>query len=126
MPHKTYKRSRKDYPQGVIGIYDNAGQRNESGDHYMVVYEPVSGVFPILTMSAEPYSPQGIAIHGEALFRPTGGWQSGTTSAGKTINFADLPVDCQRVVLEDLKETEASSISPLSLMIDGDPHIFLN
>lgn len=114
MPHKPYKRSRKDYPQGVIGIYDNHGQRNESADRYMVVFEPIENeiprafpprIYPILTMSESPYSPQGVSLHGETDHRPTGGWQSGPNSAGKTISFADLPQDCQRIVLADLSES---------------------
>jgi len=111
-----FRRSRKDYPRSVIGIYDNAGQRNESADRYTVVFEPIMvedihaqdghragrPTFPILTMSGDPYFALGISMHGETPFRPTGGWQSGPNSAGKTINFADLPADCQRVVKQDL------------------------
>jgi len=118
MRKQSYRRSRKDYPKGVIGIYDNAGQTNESADHYLVVFEPIEieepamravyGAlrFPILSMSGEPFHPQGVCMHGEMPFRPTGGWQSGPSSAGKTINFADLPADCQRAVRQDLDSEE--------------------
>jgi len=114
MGRVLYRRSRTDYPRGVIGIYDNAGQRNETADRYLVVFDPIvhdspemrsyygRETFPILSMSGSPYHPQGICMHGETPFRPTGGWQSGPNSAGRTINFADLPADCQRAVKQDL------------------------
>ena len=99
-----YRRARTDYPAGVLGIYDNGGKTTV--DRYTVVYEPYEQgapyhtlVFPIVDMSASPYGPQGYCMHGETVgYRITGGWGTGL----KIINFVDLPVDCQRVVREDL------------------------
>ena len=44
MTRPRYRRSRPDYPKGVIGIYDNAGLPNESLDRYLVVYEPIQDI----------------------------------------------------------------------------------
>lgn len=120
MPSLLYKRSRSDYPKGVIGIYDNAGQSNETTDHYMVVFAPYikdtyklapndgrlrgKVLYPVICMSDTPYSPQGVCMRSTINWRPTGGWQAGIQSAGKTISFNDLPRECQRVVREELRE----------------------
>lgn len=97
-----YRRARKDYPDGVVAIYDSGGK---TADRYMVVFDPVECshwpgmVYPNLTMSGVPYHPQGVCMHGEtAGWRPTGGW--GTDQ--KVIAFEDLPADCQRAVRQDL------------------------
>ena len=97
---KTYRRTRKDNPQGVVAIYDNGGK---TVDRYTVVYQPatVGGqlVFPMVYMSASPYWPQGVCMHSETVgYRVTSGWGTGQ----KVIGFSDLPADCQRVIKEDL------------------------
>jgi hypothetical protein len=96
---RSYRRSRKDYPAGVLGIYDNGGK---TCDRYTVVYAPftVNGrqYFPYVGMSAEPFHPQGFGQHGELPSRYT------RQSGEKVLNFAELPDDCRRLVLSDLKE----------------------
>ena len=91
-----------------IQIYDNEGQ---SMDRYTVLYldqierpEYVSKDYlgkPCLIgpsynsfgMSAEPFHPQGIGQHGAAM---------PGKHLGKVITWEELPVDCQRAVLQDL------------------------
>lgn len=97
---RTYRRTRKDNPQGVIGIYDNEGK---TIDRYTVVYTPYTVgreiIFPYVDMSAAPFHPQGVCQHGETIgYRITGGW--GTNL--KVIAFTDLPPDCQEVIKRDL------------------------
>jgi hypothetical protein len=98
-----YRRSRTDYPAGVLSIYDNEGK---TSDRYLVVYEPYEAAgdqyFPTTCMGPTPYSPQGICMHDSLRWRPTGGW--GSSLVGKVIAFDDLPADCQRVVRQDLEE----------------------
>jgi len=95
----TYRRSRKDYPKGVLGIYDNGGK---TVDRYTVIYTPftVDGrqYFPFLGMSAYPFHPQGFGQHGELPHRYT------RQSGERVLRFADLPADCQRLVLQDIVE----------------------
>ena len=96
---KVWRKSRKDYTDGVLGIYDNNGK---SFDRYTVVYDPweYQGklIFPYLAMSDNPFHPQGFAQHGELSFRYT------KQSGEKVINFSELPVDCQKVIESDLQE----------------------
>ena len=99
---RKYRRARTDYPDGVIGVYDNGGK---TADRYTVVYEPydcnhcTTDTFPYVNMSGAPYHPQGVCMHGETVgYRITGGWGTGQ----KVIAFDALPADCQRVVREDL------------------------
>ena len=95
---KRYRRSRKDYPIGVIGIYDNNGK---SMDRYTVCYTPIESQgetwWPYLGMSEHPYHPQGFGQHGELRFRKT------RQRGERCINFAELPPDCQKLVMSDLK-----------------------
>lgn len=99
---RRYRRSRTDYPAGVLAVYDNGGR---TADRYTVVYEPYQvgrhNWFPVTSMSAAPFWPQGVCQHSEPPFRPTGGWE---TLQGKVIAFEDLPPDCQRVVRQDLED----------------------
>lgn len=93
-----YRRSRKDYPIGVLGIYDNNGK---TFDRYTVVYTPFKDnnqlYFPYVTMSDNPFHPQGFCQHNELCFRST------RRSGEKVINFKELPEDCKKVIFEDLK-----------------------
>ncbi len=96
----TARKSRADYPDGVLGIYDNGGLREHRGewrgsaDRYTVVYDGKTDergqtFYPYLAMSERPFAPQGIGIHGET----------------RCIAFEDLPEDCQRAVRRDLAIT---------------------
>jgi len=91
------RKSRKDYPDGVLGIYDNGGK---TVDRYTVVYkneESNGSIFwPYVGMSANPFHPQGFGQHGELKFRYT------RQKGEKVINFAELPLDCQKLVKRDL------------------------
>lgn len=99
---RKYRRSRKDYPAGVLAIYDNGGK---TADRYTVVYEPydIDGygtehrAFPVTDMSGAPFHPQGVCQHSEWTRRITATW-----GYEKAIPFAALPADCRRVVAQDL------------------------
>ena len=104
----TPRNSRPDYPDGVLGIYDNGGLREGrdgktrgSVDRYTVVYGPEDdgqgGTFyPYLAMSEHPYAPQGVGLHCESPYRLTRG------EGERCIAFDELPEDCRRAVLADL------------------------
>lgn len=112
-------------PEGVpryIRVYDNEG---ESADQYSVIftgrYNKGGGYakeFHYLAMSASPYHPQGIGIHGSTQYQPAdtiihepgkGGWKwppalGRKCHLGRRIKFEDLPSDCQEIVLRDYRE----------------------
>ena len=92
--NKAYRKSRKSYPDGVLLVCDSG---DKVFDRYMVLYEPENGVFPYVGMSANPFHPQGFGMHGDMPVRYTV-W--GTND--KVIEFEDLPIDCQTLVLQDL------------------------
>lgn len=91
MPNNTPK---------YVRCYDNGGK---SFDRYTVVftghYKKYRRSFLYLAMSANPYSPMGFGLHGESenmpIDRPT------YSHLGKKIKFSDLPIDCQKAVIED-------------------------
>ncbi len=100
MTRPRYRKSRKDYPDGVLAVYD-AGER--VCDRYTVVYTPYAldeedGIFPYVGMSGEPCHPQGFGQYGELSFRYTRG------RGEKVIAFDALPADCQALVRRDLEE----------------------
>jgi hypothetical protein len=77
----------------------------DSNDCYTVVYLDTedNGDVDYLAMSADPFGPQGFCQHGvmplsAVQYRGRGG------AFDKRIKFTDLPVDCQKAVLQDLKE----------------------
>jgi hypothetical protein len=77
------------------------------GDRYTVVFKdcPVErkpGYYLALGMDAHPFHPQGIGMHTEAM---------AGDHLGKRIKFEDLPVDCRRLVLQDLAEIRAEEAS---------------
>jgi len=86
-----------------IRCYDNGGK---TFDRYTVVftgrysenrYQMYAG------MSEHPYHPQGFCQHGEfpawePIDRPK------YSHLGKKITFADLPPDCQKIILSDYRE----------------------
>lgn len=96
------KRSRRDSdrPRGVHSIWDNGG---ETADRYTVYF---SGRGTLRTdargrvwraclgMSERPTHPQGFGQHAEGM--------PGRHN-GRRIAFADLPEECRRCVLRDLK-----------------------
>ena len=95
MRRKNYRKSRKSYPDGVLLISDNGGK---TADRYMVLYEPINGSFPYVGMSENPCHPQGFGQHGEMPFR-----YSVWGKNEKVIEFLELPIDCQKLVLSDLE-----------------------
>jgi hypothetical protein len=89
-----------------IRVYDNGGPDREGGsiDRYTVVftgnYPGRGGLCRYVGMSGAPFHPQGFGQHGESetiIDRPTYG------HLGKKITFADLPEDCQRLVISDYR-----------------------
>jgi hypothetical protein len=81
-----------------IRCYDNGGK---TADRYTVVYmdHPVRATdcYECVGMNASPFHPQGIGQHGVAM---------PGRHLGKRITFAELPGDCQRLVLRDLEQPE--------------------
>lgn len=81
-----------------VRIYDNGGK---TCDRYTAVFvKKINDEFVYLGMSEHPCHPQGIGQHGfnhSLVDRPT------SEHLGKLIKFEALPIDCQKLVLEDLK-----------------------
>ena len=85
----------------LISVWDDG---DSVADRYTVVFlaEETRGQVPYLAMSANPFHPQGFGQHGEmqidaVAYRGRGGCFK------KRIKFADLPADCQRAVVNDLR-----------------------
>lgn len=84
-----------------VRCYDNGG---ETFDRYTVVF---TGNYKGRTecvyvgMSENPFSPQGFGQHGSS--EHVIDWPS-YSHLGKAIKFADLPKDCQELVISDYKE----------------------
>lgn len=92
-----------------IKIYDNGGQ---TYDRYTVVYmdqverpayigkdylgKPcyIDKAYACLGMSAEPFHPLGFGQHSSAMVGP---------HLGRRLAWKNLPVDCQRAVLQDFQ-----------------------
>lgn len=87
----TFRKSRRGYPDGVLGIYDNGGK---TIDRYTVVFAPWFDegrpVFNTLHMGGE------FCQHGEYLFRPT------RIAGERVIDWSELPVWCRQAVKRDL------------------------
>lgn len=123
MNKTTANRIKSLLPKGLpkyVRCYDNGG---ESADRYTVVYtgkyrtlgtkrggERVNGWFQYVGMSAEPFHPQGVGMHGEhpqqidvnkSGFAPAMGRKN---HLGTRIPFTSLPKDCQKLVLSDYRE----------------------
>jgi len=116
-------REEKLMPGGIprwVRIYDNEG---ETADRYTVVYagnynrigqdrrEPLSHpTHPVVSMSDNPFHPQGVCCHDEFEYMidcqghfhipPAIGRKC---HLGKRITFNDLPLDCQKVVINNYK-----------------------
>lgn len=94
-----------------IKCYDNGGR---TVDRYAVLYldhrknntrsrgGSLSGPCCGVTMSANPFHPQGFGQHGCDFMRGS--------HLGKVIRFKDLPKDCQQLVLSDLNGRWVRSI----------------
>jgi hypothetical protein len=93
-----FKKSRADYPDGVLAIYDNGGR---TADRYCVVFAPfVTGRqhwFTTLNMNDRPYHPQGIGMTGEHAVRPT------RNSGDRVISIDAMPPHCRQCVEEYLR-----------------------
>jgi len=80
-----------------VKIYDNGGG---TADRYSVFFvepwmrEMACGWFTI-GMGSSPYSPQGVCMTSTYNKKPC------MTNCGRRISFADLPADCQKVVMDD-------------------------
>lgn len=87
-----------------IKCYDNGGR---TVDRYAVLYlnqrqnptrsrgGSLSGPCHGVTMSAAPFHPQGVCLHSDTFIRGK--------HLGKVVRFRQLPPDCKKVVLQDLK-----------------------
>ena len=95
MKARHYRKSCKSYPDGVLLIADNGGR---TVDRYTVLYEPEDGRFPYTAMSEAPFHPQGFCQHGELSHR-----YSVWGRDERVLELSDLPVDCQKVVQQDLE-----------------------
>jgi hypothetical protein len=87
-----------------IRVYDSGG----SGDRYTVVFmnradygygrdyirQTGCDFYPCVGMSGAPFHPQGICQHTDCMLGK---------HLGKRIPFAQLPEDCRKAVLQDLK-----------------------
>jgi hypothetical protein len=73
-------------------------------DRYTVVFldEEKGGRVSYLAMSERPFHPQGFGQYGEMhLYAVAYKGRGGAFS--KRIKFSDLPADCQKAVIQDLK-----------------------
>ncbi len=102
-----FKKSRSDYPAGILAIYDNGGK---TADRYCVVFAPAAtgrqNHFTTLTMSARPYHPQGVGITAEHSTRPT------RSVGDRVISLEALPDDCRQCVEEYMSEPVEASGGP--------------
>jgi len=87
----------------------------DSGDDYFdrftVVYldtQDERGRVQYLGMSTHPFHPQGFGNHGEMPIHKVAYCGRGGAFT-KRIQFADLPPDCQRAVLQDLETEEETT-----------------
>ena len=79
-----------------IKIYDNQG---ETFDQYTAIFTKLpeygENMFSAVGMSECPFSPQGFGQHCTA--KPG-------KHLGKRINFEQLPIDCQKLILQDVAD----------------------
>lgn len=106
MSKKQVDRTNTLLPLGVpryIRIYEN----DKTADCYTVVYTGHyrkgkghdRDWFQYVCMNAAPFHPCGICQHGETEFEPVD--RPTYAHLGRKIKWTDLPVDCQKVVLDD-------------------------
>ncbi len=106
---KKQERKARLIPNGVpryIRCYDNGGHERPNGtaDRYTVVYTgnyagKTKGWHDYVGMSGAPFHPQGIGMHGQTEHQPCDRPSYG--HLGKKIKFTDLPIDCQKLVMQD-------------------------
>jgi hypothetical protein len=93
-----FKKSRADYPDGVLAIYDNGGR---TIDRYRVIYAPFTvdgrNYFPTRDMSARPTHPQGYGISSDFGHKPR------RLKGDRVIPFDALPEDCRLCIEDDLR-----------------------
>lgn len=82
-------------PLGVVEVHDNGGK---TIDRYTVYYRrryfsANAWQHGYMAMSAAPFHPQGFGQHGEGTLG---------RHNGRRIAFRDLPVDCRKLVMQDL------------------------
>jgi hypothetical protein len=120
-PALLAKRTASLLPDGIpkyVRCYD----QGEDGtcDRYTVCFTGLAPVlrgehgaadYPYLGMSANPFHPQGFGQHGWSKEHPCdviNGWPPAMgrkhPNLGKRIPFAELPKDCQSLVLQDYKD----------------------
>lgn len=81
----------------IIKCYDNGGK---TIDRYTVAfpfdhfYRDTVKFYQCVFMNSEPFHPQGVGSHGDCQLGP---------HLGKPIKFKDLPNDCQKLVIQDLR-----------------------
>ena len=95
------------YTVVYTGLYHNRGNSNRGPNHKRLRDRPHYYV----GMSAAPFHPQGIGMHGESSFKCIDVNKYGFAPAvgrkchlGIRINFIDLPKDCRTLVLSDYSE----------------------
>lgn len=99
-----------------IRCYDN----EESIDRYTVVFGAGVKHNPFVGMSSNPYHPQGVGMHGESGSLPIDMRSPVNRSyahLGRKIEFADLPLACQHLVLRDYADIHRLDISAHPLIL---------
>lgn len=113
--NKKQERAERLMPNGIphyIRCYDNGG---ESFDRYTVLFtgnyrryktweleKTRPRYYAYVAMSTNPFHPQGFGQHMDSdhlIDRPK------YSHLGKKIKFEDLPEDCQKLVLQDYRDT---------------------
>lgn len=94
---KSWRKSRPDYPGGVIGVYDN---KNKTADRFTIVMEPFNFegrfYFPTLHTSEAPGRPYSVTSYTEYDYRPT------RVKGEVVINWKELPQQVQDYVNKSL------------------------
>lgn len=85
----------RDYPRGVLRVYDNGGKTIDRYTVYFNRPERAYGFSSCVGMNGEPFHPMGICQHSMGMLG---------RHNGKVINFSELPPDCRRVIERDLKD----------------------
>ena len=77
----------------ILAIYDDV----RFSDRYTVYFDQKerNNMYSCLTMSINPFHPMGIGQHSSGMLGKHN---------GKKINFDQLPIDCQNLVLEEMKQ----------------------
>jgi hypothetical protein len=77
-------------------IYDS----QQYADRYTVCFRAVKVAdklwYPYLAMGATPFHPQGFCQHGDSPYKIDG------KHLGKRISFDDLPLDCKKIIEQEL------------------------